>query len=153
MNICNSAPVILVNINNMKFCILLLLLLVAYGSSEQTNVTMSYIRNLSKGPMAPYVTECLCQSHLNPQILEEYYKHGTLSDDACWKCYIKCILFKLDILSSTGDVNVQRWVDIFEYFERPLAEKCSNYEEPDLCQKAYLMVNCAYEGLSEQYSP
>ncbi|KAF2893901.1 hypothetical protein ILUMI_12267 [Ignelater luminosus] len=113
--------------------------------------TMFHIRELSKKPMASHVSDCLYETGLNPKILDEYYMYGNISEDPCWKCYIRCISFRLRIINSAGDVNVQRWADHFEYFNYAEAEKCSKFDEPDLCHKAYLMLKCAHGELAKQY--
>lgn len=113
---------------------------------------MSHIRDVSKSAVAPYLNECMCQSGLKPHLLNGYIKYGEIPEEPCWKCFMRCIAFKLEVFSSTGEVNVQRWVDLFEYFDRSLAEKCSNFQELDLCEKAYLMHKCAYDELSKQFS-
>lgn len=113
---------------------------------------MSEIRNLSIGVVAPYVTECMGQSRSNPHILDDYIKYGTISDDPCWKCFLKCIGFKSKILSSNGDVDVQRWADTFN-IDVSAAKKCSNFEEPDLCQKSYLLLKYIYDELAKHFPP
>ncbi|KAF2893902.1 hypothetical protein ILUMI_12268 [Ignelater luminosus] len=133
----------------MKVCVFLLLLVV-YGSCTK-NLTMSYFRDLSKGAAAPFVNECMCQSHLNPQILDDFSKYGKIPHDPCWKCFLKCLGIKLEVLNSTGHVHVQKWADRFEHLDLSLAEKCSDFDVPDLCQKAYLMFNCVHDEYSKQY--
>ncbi|KAF2890164.1 hypothetical protein ILUMI_16009 [Ignelater luminosus] len=112
---------------------------------------MSSLRDVSKETIAPYIDECLRQSGLNPQIEYEYHKYGRMSEDPCWKCFLKCLAFKLEIVSSTGDVNIQRWIELFPHLNLPLAEKCSSFKEPDLYQKAYLMLKCVYDEFAAEY--
>lgn len=112
---------------------------------------MSYIRILSKGPVAPFVSECMRQSQLKPQIKEDFEKNGNMSDDPSWKCFLKCLAIKLEVFDSTGEVNVQRWADLFNHLDLPLAEKCSHFQEMDLCEKAYLMYKCVYDEYSKRY--
>ncbi|KAF2893905.1 hypothetical protein ILUMI_12271 [Ignelater luminosus] len=114
---------------------------------------MTDVRNSWYGPLAPIRTQCFCQSHLHPQLSVDFYQYGTFSDDPCWKCLLKCYGLTLNIMSSAGQVDTQAWANQFPYVTPQIAQKCSNsiVSEPDLCEKAYLLVKCSYDTLAKQY--
>ncbi|KAF2894205.1 hypothetical protein ILUMI_11969, partial [Ignelater luminosus] len=115
--------------------------------------TMMDIREAWGGAVAPFITQCNCQSHANPQTSAEFYKYGTFSDDPCWKCQMKCYLLMLNYMSPTGEVDVEMWAKS-PYITLKIAKKCiDNLVEPDLCMKAYKMIKCAYEELAKQCPP
>lgn len=95
----------------------------------------------------------MCQTGAKQVFLDEFYIYGKMPDDPCFKCMIKCVAFKLNVMTPEGDVDVKRWSDLFVYLDLPLAQKCSEIVEPDLCQKGYLMVKCVNDELSKQFPP
>ncbi|KAF2893907.1 hypothetical protein ILUMI_12273 [Ignelater luminosus] len=119
----------------------------------QNRTTMSYIRKQWIGPVAPYISECMCKTHVKPKILNNFYEKGKLSNDPGFKCQIKCYAIKLHFMSSTGEIDFERWSELFPYLDLKLAQKCSKIVEPLLCEKAYLCLKCVYESLSKQYPP
>lgn len=114
---------------------------------------MSYIRNQWKAALRPYLTKCMCESGVNPQIVDEFYQHGQMSGDTNWKCNLRCYAFQTAVMNSGGDVDVKRWSNGIYMSDLQLTQKCDNITEPDLCQKDYLMVRCVQDGLSARYPP
>ncbi|KAF2897017.1 hypothetical protein ILUMI_09160 [Ignelater luminosus] len=115
---------------------------------------MSEIRRQWKEELyAPFITECLCESHVKPELVNDFFELGKISDDPCFKCNLKCYGFKTEVLNATGDININRLAERVFALDHPLARKCANITERDLCQKSYLAVTCIYEGLSERYPP
>lgn len=107
---------------------------------------------LWRQPVAAFQTECMCETGVKQEILDEFYKYRQMPDDPCFKCFLKCLGSKIQVYTSTGNLDVKRWSELFAYLTLPLAEKCANIVEPDVCQKAYLLVKCVNDALSEQFS-
>ncbi|KAF2892695.1 hypothetical protein ILUMI_13478 [Ignelater luminosus] len=104
--------------------------------------TMTDIHVLWRQPVAAYQTECMFQTGVKQGVVDEFYKHGKMPDCPCFKCFIHCLAWKVDAFTSTtADANVKHWSELFAYLDLPLAEKCSKVDEPDPCEKSYLMVN------------
>ncbi|KAF2897663.1 hypothetical protein ILUMI_08512 [Ignelater luminosus] len=114
---------------------------------------MTYIRERWKEPLAAFTKECMLDSRVKPRILDDSYDSPNLPDDAAWKCQIRCYGEKLKMLNATGGVDAQRWSDLFEYLDLPLAQKCAEIQESDVCEKAFLMVQCVEDELSKRYPP
>ncbi|KAF2893904.1 hypothetical protein ILUMI_12270 [Ignelater luminosus] len=116
---------------------------------------MTDVRNAWYGPLAPIKTQCFCQSHSDPQLSVDFYKYGTLSNDPCFKCQLKCYGLTLGIMTPSGQIDAQAWSNLLPYVTPQIAQNCSNSiaSEPDLCEKAYLLVKCSYDALAQQYSP
>lgn len=65
---------------------------------------------------------------------------------------LRCFAFKRNTMSSTGEIDAQRVVDLLPYTNLRLVQNCTdNLVEPDLCQKTYLAVICVYDAVAEQY--
>ncbi|KAF2888738.1 hypothetical protein ILUMI_17435, partial [Ignelater luminosus] len=113
-------------------------------------LTLSDIRNSWKGPVEPFITECLSETHANPQLVEDFFKNGVLSDDPCFKCALKCVEMKLNVMSPTGEVDAQQAVRIYPHISLQLVQRCAdeNAQESDLCHKMYLIEKCVYDGVA-----
>lgn len=113
---------------------------------------MSDVRHSWVPVVAPFASECLCETHANPRDLELYFKEGIISTDPCFKCLSKCLTMKYGAMSSTGEIDAQKVADIVPNINLELVEKCiKNLEEPDLCQKAHLMFKCIHDSVVKQY--
>lgn len=89
---------------------------------------------------------------LKEELLDEFFIYGKLPDKPSLKCYLNCYSLKLGIYNYDGQVDVKKWIQTFDYIDLPLAQKCANIEEPDLCRKVYLMVQCVYDNVSKRFS-
>ncbi|KAF2892736.1 hypothetical protein ILUMI_13436, partial [Ignelater luminosus] len=121
-----------------------LILLSTISAVFAGNLTLYDVRYSWKGPIAPFITECLCQTHADLQLLEDFFTSGVLSNDPCFKCMLKCIETKLNILSPSGEVDAEAAVRIYPHLNLQLVKRCSDEhaEELDLCQKVYLIEKC-----------
>ncbi|KAF2888277.1 hypothetical protein ILUMI_17896 [Ignelater luminosus] len=84
------------------------------------------------------------------------FNHGVFAENVphnpAWECYIKCAPVEIEMLNSTlGEVNVQKAVDTYDYLELPLAQKCAQNNEPDLCEKSFRMLRYVHDNLGNQY--
>ncbi|KAF2889135.1 hypothetical protein ILUMI_17038, partial [Ignelater luminosus] len=114
--------------------------------------SMTYIHKQWKPPVQKFEKECMLETGLEQYVLNEFYESPDIPDNYHFKCQLKCYGMKLGILSSTGDINVEKWVDLFDYMNVALAEKCVQMvKEEDLCEKSYLLVKCVNDELSKQY--
>lgn len=91
------------------------------------------------------------ETSIKQEVIDDFYNYGEIPEDPCWKCFIKCFVFKLQILSPTGEVDSKKWAQTFHYIDLPLAQKCASIVEPDLCEKAHLLLKCDYDNLSKEY--
>lgn len=114
---------------------------------------MKYIRNLWKEPILKVLEKCTSQSVDDPRAVEAFFEHGHIPHGPAWKCYIECCGRALGILSRTGDVDVDKWVEVFPYIDLPLAQECARIEESDVCEKAHMLVECAHGDLATLYPP
>ncbi|KAF2889033.1 hypothetical protein ILUMI_17140 [Ignelater luminosus] len=131
--------------------IVILLMFLAPYEAFARYLTVKHIRSLWKERMIHNTGECMSQSHVNPRVVEEFFEYGYMPHSPAWKCYLECCGRELGILSRLGDVNVQKWVDIFSYVDLPLAQECVKIEEQDVCEKAYMLLECALGELTKLY--
>lgn len=93
----------------------------------------------------------MCQTGIKQTTIDQFYEHGRMPEDACWKCLLHCNGVNLGCFSPTGDIHVQKWSETFDYIDLPTAHKCSSIVHPDPCQKAYLAVKCVDDYLADLY--
>ncbi|KAF2902272.1 hypothetical protein ILUMI_03910 [Ignelater luminosus] len=118
-------------VNIMKVCAFILLIM-AYG-----NLTSNV---------------CMCQTGAKQSIIDDFYDQmKQIPDDPCWKCLLHCNGVSLGAFSVTGEIDVQKWADVFDYIDIPLAQKCAAIADPDPCQRAYLVVKCVDDHLTAEY--
>ncbi|KAF2886587.1 hypothetical protein ILUMI_19586 [Ignelater luminosus] len=113
---------------------------------------MSYVRNLWKGRIAGIEGECVDKSGVKQELIDEFFKYGTLSDDPCFKCFIQCINFKLGFMNAAGDIDAKSMAKAIDFVDLSIAQKCTGIVEPNPCQKAYLVAKCIYSDVSKQLS-
>ncbi|KAF2902274.1 hypothetical protein ILUMI_03912 [Ignelater luminosus] len=137
--------------NKMKICAFLLFF--ALYDSFTCNVTMSDVRKLWRRAVAPVMSECICETGVKQETVDGYYNDGILPDDPAFGCFLRCAGLKLQIFSSTGDVDIQRLVDTFDYVDTALVRKCTSTCRKDACQSAYLLLKCFDNELSKRFPP
>ncbi|KAF2892696.1 hypothetical protein ILUMI_13479 [Ignelater luminosus] len=95
----------------------------------------------------PYTPECIDQS--TQQLLDNFWNHGEVSDNAGFKCALKCIATKLDILSSEGNINISN-VQKFHGVTEEVARLCAQTTEVDPCQIIYNLIGCCCRMMTEE---
>lgn len=109
------------------------------------------IRNLWKKPIAPFVSQCMCRTKVEQNVVDEFYAYGKMPNDPHLKCYFYCLTDKVQVFPSPGEVDVKKWSDTFDYLDIALAHKCADIKEADVCQTTYLMIKCVHDELSKWY--
>lgn len=113
---------------------------------------MKEIRAKWREPVAHVIDGCASQSHVNPSAIEAFFENGAMPHNPAWKCFLRCAAFELQVLNSTGVVNVQKWSDTFEHLELPLAQQCANQvKETDLCELAFQLLDCVHDDLGKKH--
>lgn len=114
---------------------------------------MTDIHKLWKKPTAAYQTKCICQTGVQQDVVDEFYEHGRMPNDPCFKCFLSCLAINVQVVTpNTGDVNVERLAENFDHLDFQLVEKCSKFVEPDVCQKVYLVAKCINDEVSKRFS-
>lgn len=113
---------------------------------------MHNIHQQWKKIVAPYVTECMCETRSELKNENKFYDDGEMSNDSSFKCQLKCYGTKLHIMYSSGTIDVERVADVF-HLDVDLVQKCVSISssEPNLCERAYLTVKCIDDAVSEQH--
>ncbi|KAF2904594.1 hypothetical protein ILUMI_01592 [Ignelater luminosus] len=118
---------------------IVILFLVAYESFAH-DVTISEIRNGWRRAIAPFEDECIHETGVKAELIDDFYTYGKMSDDPCWRCFLQCVNVKLQVSTSTGEVNVKQVSETFDYVDLSIVEKCNKISELDPCKKTHLFV-------------
>nr|WKF45138.1 odorant-binding protein 5 [Podabrus annulatus] len=117
----------------MKFFIAFVLLtceLFLYVQSDKAEIIQA---------MYSHKEACIKESHVNKDLVNKFVENKELSDDQHFKCYLKCLLEKVNVLSNTGDLNRELAEELTGKGE---LEKCRIERKENPCDTAVLFVKC-----------
>ncbi|KAF5269914.1 hypothetical protein FQR65_LT05713 [Abscondita terminalis] len=116
---------------------------VAWNVSQE--IRERWIRDAS-----PYYSECICES--GSDITKSINILGKLEypNDACLKCFMKCVEFKMGLILSDGTIVPEAWVRKVAAVTPEIARKCTDETNGtlDTCQKAYDWSQCLVAAVS-----
>ncbi|KAF5287966.1 hypothetical protein FQR65_LT12143 [Abscondita terminalis] len=94
-----------------------------------------------------YADECIEESGINPMVKTTIFKDRLLLDIEHMPCFLKCLFEKYQILSNTGDIDVDIWVTVVKHLDHDLADLClqRNAGESEICTKIHHIVQCLAE--------
>ncbi|KAF5289661.1 hypothetical protein FQR65_LT11778 [Abscondita terminalis] len=119
---------------------LLLICLIIQVCSQDLQEVWTTLRN-------PLITECICKSGADPSLVQKWLVDNVYSNDACFKCFVKCIGIGVDVVDVLGTINEDLIVEKYEV-SRELVSNCTlKYEnETDLCEKVFKHSKCVITG-------
>ncbi|KAF5290636.1 hypothetical protein FQR65_LT01926 [Abscondita terminalis] len=97
--------------------------------------------------VSKYKTECLCATKADPAVVERWLYKYSFPNDACLKCFIKCVTEKLGLLNYDGSVNVDANLALDSVIPKMSANmtySCTNKTAnvSDICEKAFQYSFC-----------
>ncbi|KAF5269915.1 hypothetical protein FQR65_LT05714 [Abscondita terminalis] len=95
----------------------------------------------------PYYSECQCETGADITKSTNILKNLEFPDDACNKCFMRCLLLRVEAMFKNGTMLPESWVG-FTTLE--IAKACVNETEDilDTCEKAYEMSKCVVKATS-----
>ncbi|KAK4883849.1 hypothetical protein RN001_000120 [Aquatica leii] len=93
----------------------------------------------------PFFSECICQTGVKPDVALRAFTHTDLVDDACLKCFLKCLGIKLNIINlATGAVDENMLASKIVGVTPAIASYCNDLSknQTDSCQRTYEGVVC-----------
>ncbi|KAK4873286.1 hypothetical protein RN001_015315 [Aquatica leii] len=120
--------------------LIVVILVVVSGSYAQTMSPSA--EKWFEDKVHPFLSKCICASGADEAVVLEWLNSQKFPNNACLKCFIKCILISSDLIYGDGTVN---------YLTRRSPEisivrikSCDNQTvyETDLCQRAYDIDKC-----------
>ncbi|KAK4883848.1 hypothetical protein RN001_000119 [Aquatica leii] len=105
-----------------------------------SNITDSWLALVN-----PFFSECICQTRVKPHIALRAIANTDLVDDACLKCFIKCLAINLNFFNTaTGMVDQALVVSKIAGVTPEIISYCNDLtnNEMDVCQGAYDFFVC-----------
>lgn len=114
---------------------------------------MSDIRKLWRKTVAPFESECIDQTKVKPEVVDEFFNNGKMPDNSSFKCFLQCSGSKVLVFNSKGEVDAIEESHVFAHIDVALVQKCADkVESSDRCQRAYVLVKCLHDEVSERFS-
>ncbi|KAF5291226.1 hypothetical protein FQR65_LT11461 [Abscondita terminalis] len=95
----------------------------------------------------PYITECTCATDADSSLVARWFKYTEFPNDACLKCFIKCITQKLEFLNYDGTLNYDTIVKTVSFLNKSLIVQCEDKtpNTTDLCQLMFDLARCTLD--------
>ncbi|KAF5279797.1 hypothetical protein FQR65_LT03328 [Abscondita terminalis] len=124
--------------------------------SNKPNLTVKkvplYIRQSWLALFEPHLSECICESKVNPILAFKSIINTEVSSNPCLKCFYKCLYFKLNIMDATnGEFIENEMYRQIDGLTTDIFKKCDieTKNEADLCKKSFDMYMCVVHALSK----
>ncbi|KAK4873495.1 hypothetical protein RN001_015524 [Aquatica leii] len=106
-------------------------------------VSSAYCDNPFTVVFRPHVSFCECETGVNVALVGRFFQNKEFSNDACLRCFFKCLLQKMEFLRYDGTISVADIILKLEISEEPILHCVSQVQnETDLCIKAFLFLKC-----------
>ncbi|KAF5299657.1 hypothetical protein FQA39_LY11452 [Lamprigera yunnana] len=77
--------------------------------------------------IAPFKSECICASDVDPAAVEKWLFESQFPNNACLKCFIKCVSMRTNLLHPDGSANVEELIRVYRGLPAPWDVKCKDY--------------------------
>ncbi|KAF5269916.1 hypothetical protein FQR65_LT05715 [Abscondita terminalis] len=126
-----------------------IILLVTLSAAWALNIPLS-IREKWVEVASPYYSECICESGADSTKAINVLKNSEYPNDACVKCFLKCVEIRVGLMVTDGTVIPGAWVDRAEGITLETANRCVNETNNilDTCEKAYELSKCVVKSVS-----
>ncbi|KAK4873285.1 hypothetical protein RN001_015314 [Aquatica leii] len=90
----------------------------------------------------PFLSNCICATGVEEKVVLEWLNAREYPNNACLKCFIKCVLVTSNLFNPDGTLNFLVFRPGVDLNHLTL---CYNQtaNESDLCQRAYNLNKCA----------
>ncbi|KAF5269919.1 hypothetical protein FQR65_LT05718 [Abscondita terminalis] len=101
----------------------------------------------------PYYSSCMCATGADQTRAINFLGKLEFTEDPCLKCFAKCIMLKLGIMTSNGVIIPEIWAEVTA---SPLefVKKCTNESSsvPDECEKTFVFGKCLLTLIDANYT-
>nr|UYB94417.1 odorant-binding protein 15 [Lytta caraganae] len=98
---------------------------------------------------------CVAETGVDESLISKVNNEKVMPDDANLKCYIKCLLTQMAIITDDGDIDVEATVAVLPDEMRkqcePAIRSCGTKRGADLCETAWLTHKCYLETSPSGY--
>ncbi|KAF5287836.1 hypothetical protein FQA39_LY15668 [Lamprigera yunnana] len=97
--------------------------------------------------IAPFISECICASGADSAIVEKWQNLKEYANNACFKCFIKCMSIKTEFLDSVGSLHPEITAEKYG-IPIEITQSCEEevHDELDLCEKSFKYAKCIKES-------
>ncbi|KAF5284517.1 hypothetical protein FQR65_LT13502 [Abscondita terminalis] len=93
--------------------------------------------------VTPFISVCECETNVDPHLVYELIYNLEFANDACLKCFIKCLFFKLDYFNPDISPNYDAGLSSIPSINVTVLINCySQVNTTDLCQLSYDFLKC-----------
>ncbi|KAF5284518.1 hypothetical protein FQR65_LT13503 [Abscondita terminalis] len=93
--------------------------------------------------VTPFISICECETNVDPHLAYELIYNLEFANDACLKCFIKCLFFKLDYVNPDYSPNFDAVANSVPSINITVPINCySQQNKTDLCQLAFDQLKC-----------
>ncbi|XP_043286952.1 general odorant-binding protein 83a-like [Venturia canescens] len=97
---------------------------------------------------------CVEETGVQERLIEECRK-GVFSEDSNLKCYIKCLMTKVPLMTEDGDIDEDFIIKVmpaeFKEIAIPVVRACGTVKGADHCETAFLTNKCWHSKSPEHY--
>ncbi|XP_031346246.1 uncharacterized protein LOC116173101 [Photinus pyralis] len=138
----------------MKFSLIVGLSLLTCSAALHMVVPI-YLREAWYAMISPYISECVCETRVDPSFVRRTFLETEFPDDSCLKCFMKCVGFLLNVMNAaTGEWNEKELVRQVAGVTPEIASTCNNQTAGlvDVCEKTFNFYQClVYSVMVEEY--
>ncbi|KAF5269918.1 hypothetical protein FQR65_LT05717 [Abscondita terminalis] len=112
----------------------------AFSYSVPKEIQMLWIKTST-----PYYSTCMCETGVDQTKAINLLGKLELPEDPCVKCFGKCLMVRVGIMSSDGTIIPKAWAEIAGV-PLQISQKCYNDTSTflDSCEKAYAFGKCMF---------
>ncbi|KAF5274818.1 hypothetical protein FQR65_LT00401 [Abscondita terminalis] len=130
----------------MKFLVLILMFTLAYAIQVPDHVMDNW-----ESVLRPHVTQCICETGVDEKDALNFLRRKHLPDKACFKCYLKCLYFRANLIDGLGILRKDVILSKVKLLNEKLIDDCELHtqNETDVCQKVYSFVTYGLKKIEE----
>ncbi|KAF5290618.1 hypothetical protein FQR65_LT01908 [Abscondita terminalis] len=118
--------------------------------TRETDPTLEQINEACRELVEPFVSKCVCTSGVklsDAKALWNTFRYP--SNNACLKCYVKCIYYELEFVDYEGSLIENNFMKDVLGATSAVVAACKNKTAAilDLCEKFYQFDKCFSEGV------
>ncbi|KAK4873518.1 hypothetical protein RN001_015547 [Aquatica leii] len=94
----------------------------------------------------PYLSQCICATAVKVQFAYDWFKYDKFVDDACFKCFLKCVTVGVGIYGTDGTLRRNVMIKLLG-IPVELLDNCTTRfdKETDTCVKIYKFGLCIHK--------
>ncbi|KAF5284516.1 hypothetical protein FQR65_LT13501 [Abscondita terminalis] len=93
--------------------------------------------------VTPFISICDCETHVDPHLAYMLIHHLEFTNDACLRCFLNCVKFKLYCYKSDNTPDYDKIVNSIPFVNRSVLVNCFDQQNTtDMCQLSFEVTKC-----------